>query len=78
MCAMTAAALIPPETPQKRLPGDLAIWFFILAEMLAFAARHGIASVTEVFPMSKVNDAMERLKSGRARYRLVLENDIAG
>lgn len=49
-----------------------------IAEMLAFAARHGIAPVTEVFPMSKVNDAMERLKSGRARYRLVLENDIAG
>ena len=24
-------------TPQRRLPGDLAIWFFILAEMLAFA-----------------------------------------
>ena len=37
MWAMTAATLIPPETPQKRLPGDLAIWFFILAEMLAFA-----------------------------------------
>lgn len=28
----------PPETPSgRRLPGDLAIWFFILAEMLAFA-----------------------------------------
>lgn len=46
------------------------------AEMLAFAARHGIAPVTEAFPMSKVNDAMERLKSGRARYRIVLENDL--
>jgi nitric oxide reductase NorE protein len=23
--------------PERRLPGDLAIWFFILAEMLAFA-----------------------------------------
>jgi nitric oxide reductase NorE protein len=30
----------PPTTvidPQGRLPGDLAIWFFILAEMLVFA-----------------------------------------
>jgi nitric oxide reductase NorE protein len=27
----------PGNTPDKRLPGDLAIWFFILAEMLAFA-----------------------------------------
>ena len=39
-------ALMPPlsvqaETPadeERRLPGDLAIWFFILAELLAFGA----------------------------------------
>ena len=37
MQPMTATALTPPETNTKRLPGDLAIWFFILAEMLAFA-----------------------------------------
>jgi uncharacterized zinc-type alcohol dehydrogenase-like protein len=28
-----------------------------------------------MFPMSKVNDALERLRSGKARYRLVLESD---
>jgi nitric oxide reductase NorE protein len=33
MCAMTAA-IVPTA---RRLPGDLAIWFFILAELLAFA-----------------------------------------
>jgi alcohol/geraniol dehydrogenase (NADP+) len=27
-----------------------------------------------MFPMSKVNDAMEHLRAGKARYRLVLEN----
>ncbi|MGB8148045.1 MAG: cytochrome c oxidase subunit 3 family protein [Azonexus sp.] len=30
------ATLAPGNAPDKRLPGDLAIWFFILAEMLAF------------------------------------------
>jgi uncharacterized zinc-type alcohol dehydrogenase-like protein len=45
--------------------------------MLEFSARHSIAPVTETFPMSKVNDAIERLRSGKARYRLVLENDQA-
>lgn len=30
-------ALPSAATPPRRLPGDLAIWFFILAEMLAFA-----------------------------------------
>jgi uncharacterized zinc-type alcohol dehydrogenase-like protein len=41
--------------------------------MLDFAARHDIEPLTELFPMSQVNLAMERLKSGKARYRLVLE-----
>lgn len=44
--------------------------------MLAFSARHGIAPITEHYPMSKINDAMEHLKSGKARYRIVLENDF--
>lgn len=30
----------------------------------------------ELFPMSKVNDAMEHLRAGKARYRIVLQNDI--
>jgi len=44
--------------------------------MLAFSARHAIAPVVETFPMSKVNDALEHLRSGRARYRIVLTNDF--
>jgi uncharacterized zinc-type alcohol dehydrogenase-like protein len=46
------------------------------ADMLAFAARHNIAPVTETFPMSKVNEALDHLRAGKARYRLVLENDF--
>ena len=44
--------------------------------MLEFAARHGIEPVSETFPMSKVNDALEKLRSGKPRYRIVLENDF--
>ena len=44
--------------------------------MLDFCSRHQIAPVTESFPLSKVNDAIERLRSGKARYRIVLTNDI--
>ncbi len=47
------------------------------ATMLDFAVRHNIAPTTEFFPMSKINDAFEHLKSGKARYRIVLENDLA-
>ncbi len=44
--------------------------------MLSFSARHGVAPVTETFPMSKVNDAFEHLRAGKARYRIVLVNDL--
>ena len=44
--------------------------------MLEFCARHQIAPVTEEFPMSKVNEAFDHLRSGKARYRIVLKNDI--
>lgn len=44
--------------------------------MLNFAARHHVAPQTEHFPMSKVNEAMEHLRSGNARYRIVLDADF--
>jgi uncharacterized zinc-type alcohol dehydrogenase-like protein len=46
------------------------------ARMMAFCARHSIAPIIEKFPMSRINDALERLRSGKARYRVVLENDL--
>lgn len=45
-------------------------------EMLQFCARHEIAPQIEVFPMSKVNEALDHLRAGKARYRIVLENDF--
>jgi len=44
--------------------------------MLEFCARHGIEAVTEHFPLSHVNDALDHLRSGNARYRIVLDNDL--
>ena len=41
--------------------------------MLDFAARHRIAPQTEHFPMSRVNDALDHLRAGKARYRIVLD-----
>lgn len=46
------------------------------AHMLEFCARHDIAPAVEEFPMSKVNEAIEHLHSGKARYRVVLKNDF--
>jgi uncharacterized zinc-type alcohol dehydrogenase-like protein len=47
-----------------------------IARMLAFCARHGIEPMVEMYPMSKVNDALDRLKQGKVRYRAVLKNDF--
>jgi uncharacterized zinc-type alcohol dehydrogenase-like protein len=44
-----------------------------IREMLRFAARHGIAPQTEHFPLAQVNEAMEHLKTGKPRYRIVLD-----
>lgn len=46
-----------------------------MAEMLGFCARHALAPVTEHFPMSRINDAFEHLRAGKARYRIVLDAD---
>ncbi len=45
-------------------------------DMVEFCARHGIAPVTETFPMSRVNDALQHLRDGKARYRIVLQADF--
>jgi uncharacterized zinc-type alcohol dehydrogenase-like protein len=45
--------------------------------MLEFSARHSIAPTTETFPMSQANEALEHLRAGKARYRVVLTNDLA-
>jgi uncharacterized zinc-type alcohol dehydrogenase-like protein len=47
-----------------------------VATMLDFCARHKIAPVTEEFPLTKANEALEHLEAGKARYRIVLKNDL--
>ncbi len=48
----------------------------ITLDMINFAARHKVAPITEEFALSDVNAALVRLRSGKARYRIVLKNDL--
>ena len=48
---------------------------FTAGVMLEFAARHKIEPLVETYPIDKVNEAMEKLRSGKTRYRLVLKNN---
>jgi len=45
-----------------------------IREMLDVAARHGVKAQTESFPMAKANEAIEKVKKNKVRYRAVLTN----
>ncbi len=64
-------------TGQKSLSGTPLGSPATTATMLEFCARHGIAPVIEVFPLSQVNEALAHLAAGKARYRVVLKNDLS-
>src|SRR5271155_1179682 len=75
------AVLKPLEVPafslilgQKSVSGSPAGSPVAIDEMLEFSARHSIVPITETFPMSKVNEALEHFRAGKAHYRIVLEN----
>ena len=63
-------------TGSKSISGSPLGSPFNTSNMLDFCARHQITPMTEVFPMSKVNEALDHLRAGKARYRIVLQNDI--
>jgi len=46
----------------------------MIREMLDVAARHGVKAQTESFPMAKANEAIEKVKKNKVRYRAVLAN----
>jgi uncharacterized zinc-type alcohol dehydrogenase-like protein len=74
--APVAMPVFPMIVGQKSLSGSPLGSPVTTADMLAFAARHGIAPVTETYPLSKVNEAIAHVRAGKARYRVVLENDL--
>jgi uncharacterized zinc-type alcohol dehydrogenase-like protein len=45
-----------------------------LREMIDVVARHGVKALTESFPMAKANEAIEKVKKNKVRYRAVLAN----
>jgi uncharacterized zinc-type alcohol dehydrogenase-like protein len=48
----------------------------MMSEMLSFAQQHGITPTVELMPMSQVNEAIQKVKQNKARYRIVLVNEM--
>jgi alcohol/geraniol dehydrogenase (NADP+) len=66
-------ALLLKQASISSSPSDSPVG---IATMLDFAARHNIAPQTEHFPMTRINEAFDRLAAGKARYRIVLDADF--
>ncbi|MDR7342067.1 putative zinc-type alcohol dehydrogenase-like protein [Pantoea alhagi] len=47
-----------------------------LRSLLKLASRTDIAPKVEFFPMSKINDALDHVRAGKANYRVVLKADF--
>lgn len=62
---------------QRRVSGSPTGSRGDIETMLQFAARHGVAPQVERFPMSRINEALARVASGQARYRVVLDADFS-
>ncbi|KAJ1667938.1 hypothetical protein EV178_000872 [Coemansia sp. RSA 1646] len=54
--------------------GSLIGGINVLKKTLEFSAKHNVLPIIERYPMKEVNDAIVRVDSGKARYRVVLEN----
>ncbi len=68
--------IVPMIFTQKSLSGSPTGSPVAMETMLDFAARHKISPQTEHMPMSRINEAFERLEAGKARYRIVLDADF--
>jgi uncharacterized zinc-type alcohol dehydrogenase-like protein len=64
----------PLISGQRAIGGSPVGSPFRLREMLDVAARHGVKATTELFPMEKANEAIDKVKKGKVRYRAVLAN----
>lgn len=47
-----------------------------IRSLLKLASRTEIAPKVEFFPMSKTNDALDHMRTGKASYRVVLKADF--
>ena len=79
---------IPPEpvpihafhlvAPRRQLAGSLIGGIPETQEMLDFCADRGIACEIEMIPISKINEAYERMLKSDVKYRFVIDITIAG
>lgn len=68
------ASTVPLIFGQKSVSGSPLGSPSTTVKMLDFCARHHIEPLVEIFPFGQINEAIARLESGKARYRIVLKH----
>ncbi len=68
-----SASLFPLLLGQKSISASPLGSPVTVSHMLDFAVRHDLAPIVEVYPIEQVNEAMDKLRNGKPRYRLVLK-----
>ncbi|MDB4935652.1 MAG: Zn-dependent alcohol dehydrogenase [Labilithrix sp.] len=63
----------PLMDEQKKITGSVIGSPATMRRMLALAAAEGIAPIVEHMPLARANDAVDRVRSGAARMRVVLD-----
>ncbi len=69
-----SAQIFPMIAGQKTISASPLGSPATIAQMLSFGARHNIEPITETFSFDQINEAMEKLRNGKPRYRLVLKH----
>jgi D-arabinose 1-dehydrogenase-like Zn-dependent alcohol dehydrogenase len=73
--AVPSMKVSPLELLTKR--ASVKGWYSGIAsdseDTLRFGQLHGVRSMNEVFPLDQAQAAFDRMMSGRARFRVVLE-----
>lgn len=58
---------------QRSISGSMVGSPGTIATMLDFAKQHDVKPVIETFKFTRINEAIDHLRQGKARYRIVLE-----
>lgn len=69
-----SSLVFPLIAGQKSISGSPLGSPATIAKMLEFTQRHSIQPIVEVFPFEQVNLALDKLRHGSPRYRIVLKH----
>lgn len=67
-------SLMPINLKRIRFEGSLIGSRKEIKEMLEFCVKHGVRPIVEVHPMSQVNEGVQKMRDGKAHYRIVFSN----